>query len=166
MKQMRAITMYSAFNPVCGLDNSTIIFIGHMYCPNTKCLGKICLHKTTFQSRGKSDYQCPQCRSVCQVRNILLKIKQIPLLVAWSRVYIFEASPKSFQDVIGDVYCLGKYCSSIEKCESLGGYVKTPRSIYACGKKVWSLVVCSQSSFHVTRALKVDKNRQNTFFLC
>ena len=32
--------------------------------------------------------------------------------------------------------------------------------------KVWSLVVCSQSSFHVTRARKDDKNRQNTFFLC
>ena len=126
--------MYSAFNPDCGFDNSTIILIGDMYWPNTKCLNKHCLHKKTFESLGKSNYQCPQCRSVCQVLNILLKIKQIPLLVAWSRVYIFEASPKSFQDVIGDVYCLGKYCSSIEKCESLGGFVTTPGSIYACGK--------------------------------
>ena len=32
--------------------------------------------------------------------------------------------------------------------------------------KVWSLVVCSQSSFHVTRARKDDKNRQNTLLLC
>ena len=32
--------------------------------------------------------------------------------------------------------------------------------------KVWSLVVCSQSSFYFTRARKDDKNRQNTFFLC
>ena len=32
--------------------------------------------------------------------------------------------------------------------------------------KVWSLVVCSQSSFQVTRALKDDKNRQNTILLC
>ena len=29
---------------------------------------------------------------------------------------------------------------------------------------MWSLVVCSQSSFHVTRARKDDKNRQNTLF--
>ena len=28
----------------------------------------------------------------------------------------------------------------------------------------WSLVVCSQGSFHVTRARKDDKNRQNTLF--
>ena len=30
-------------------------------------------------------------------------------------VYIFEESPKSVQDVIGDVYCPGKYCSNREK---------------------------------------------------
>ena len=61
----RAITMCSTD---CGYDNSPIIFIGDVYCPNTKCLGKFCLHKKTFQ--GRSDYQCPQCCSVCQVRNI------------------------------------------------------------------------------------------------
>ena len=32
--------------------------------------------------------------------------------------------------------------------------------------KVWSLVVCSQSSFFVKRARKDDTNRQNTLFLC
>ena len=32
--------------------------------------------------------------------------------------------------------------------------------------KLWSLVVCSQSSFYVTRACKGDKNRQNPLFLC
>ena len=31
---------------------------------------------------------------------------------------------------------------------------------------MWSLVVCSQSSFYVTRALEDDTNRQNTLFLC
>ena len=62
--------MCSAFTPDCGYDNSTIIFNGDVYCPNTKCLGKLCLHKKTFQSPGRSDYQCPQCGSVCQVHNI------------------------------------------------------------------------------------------------
>ena len=32
--------------------------------------------------------------------------------------------------------------------------------------KVWSLVVCSQSSFYVTGARKDDENGQNTLFLC
>ena len=62
--------MCGAFTPDCGYDNSTLILIGNVSCPNTKCLGKICLHKKTFQSLGRSDYQCPQCGSVCQVRNI------------------------------------------------------------------------------------------------
>ena len=62
--------MCNAFTPDCGYDNITIILIGDMYCPNTKCLGKLCLHKKTFQSLGRSDYQCPQCGSVCQLRII------------------------------------------------------------------------------------------------
>ena len=61
--------MCSAFTPDCVCDNGTIIVIGDVYCPNTKCLGKLCLHKKTFQPLGRSDYQCPQCESVCQVRN-------------------------------------------------------------------------------------------------
>ena len=70
--------MCSAFTPDCGYDNSTIILIGDVFCPITKCLGKLCLQKKTFQSLGRSDYQCPQCGSVCQVRNIPSNIKQIP----------------------------------------------------------------------------------------
>ena len=62
--------MCSAFTPDCGYDKSTIILIGDVYCPNTKCLGKLCLHKKTFQSLGRNDYQCSQCGSVWQMRNI------------------------------------------------------------------------------------------------
>ena len=128
----RAITMCSTD---CGYDNSAIIINGDVYSPNTKCLGKLCLHKKTFQSLGRSDYQCPQCGSVCQVRNIPFEDQTNSFFLSlgpW--VYIFEESPKSIQDVIGDVYCPGKYCSKREKCESICGYVTTPRSIYGCGK--------------------------------
>ena len=125
--------MCSAFTPDCAYDKSAIIPIGDVYCP--KCLGKLCLHKKTFQSLGRSDYQCPQCGSVCQVRNIPFEeqIKSFFLSLG-QRVYIFEERPKSVQEVIGDVYCPGKYCLNSEKCESIGGYVTSPRSIYGCGK--------------------------------
>ena len=73
VKKLRAITMSSAFTPDCGHDNSNIILIGDMYCPNTKCSSKLCIHKAAFQSFGRSDYQCPQCAFVCQVRNILFE---------------------------------------------------------------------------------------------
>ena len=66
---LRAITKCRASTPDCGFDNSTIILTGDVYCPNTKCLGKLRMHKKSFQSLGRSDYQCPQCGSVCQVGN-------------------------------------------------------------------------------------------------
>ena len=127
--------MCRAFTPDCGYDNSTIILIGDVYCPSTKCSGKLCLHKKTFQSFGRSDYQCPQCGSVCQVRNLPFEDQTNSFFLSLGQgVYIFEESPNSVQDVIGDVFCPGKHCSNREKSESLGGYVTTSRSIYAFGK--------------------------------
>ena len=127
--------MCSVFTPDCVYDSSTIVLIGDVYCPNTKSLGELCLHKNTFKSLGRSDYQCPQCGSVCQVRNNPFEDQTKSFFLSLGQgVYIFEESPKSVQDVIADVYGPGKYCSNREKCESLGGYVTTPRSIYACGK--------------------------------
>ena len=135
VKYLRAITMCSVFTPDCGYDNSTLPFIGDVYCPITKCSGRLCLHKRTFQSLGRIDYQCPQCGSVCLVRNISFEDQTISFFLSFGqRFYIFEESPKSVQDVIGDVYCPGKYCSNSEKCEAIEGYVTTPRSIYGCGK--------------------------------
>ena len=114
--------MCSAFTPICGYDNSTIVLIGDVYCPNTKCLGKFCLHKKTFQSLGRSDYQCPQCASVGQVRNIPSEDQRISFFLSLGAgVYIFEEGPKSIQDVIGDVYCPGEYCLNKEKCKSISG---------------------------------------------
>ena len=157
--------MCSAFTPGCRYEISTTIVIGDVYCPNTKCSGKLCLHKKTFQCVGRSDYQCPQFGSVCQVRNIPFEDQANSFFFSLrQRVYIFEESQKSVQDGIGDVYCPGKYCSNREKCDTPSGYVTTARSIYACGMcGAW--LFCSQNSFYVTRARKDDKNRQNTFFL-
>ena len=130
VKNSRVVTICSAFTPDCGNDDSTIIVIGDVYCTKTKCLGKLSLHKKTFQSLGRSDYQCPQCESVCQVPNFHFEDPAISFFLSLGQgVYIFEESPKSVQDVIEDVYCPDRYCSSRQKSESLGGYVTTPRSI-------------------------------------
>ena len=113
--------MCSAFTLDCGYENSAIIFIGDVYCPKTKYLGKLCLHKT-FQSLGRSDYQGPQSASVCQVRNIPFEEQTNSFLLSFGQgVYIFEESSKSIQDVIGDVYCPGKFCFNREKCDTIGG---------------------------------------------
>ena len=106
----------------CAYDNSAIIIIGDVYCPNTKCLGKVCLHKKTFESLDRNDYQCPQCASVCQVCNIPFEDQTISFFLSFGAgVYIFEESVRTIQDDIGDVFCPGKYCFNRGKCESIVG---------------------------------------------
>ena len=156
--------MCSAFTPDFGYNHSTIILIGDVYCPNTKCLGKLFLRKRTFQSLGGSDYECPQCGSVCQVSNNLFEDHTKSFFSSHGQgVYVFEESGKSVQDVIGDIYCSGKYCSNKEKCESLGGYVTTLRSICGCGKwGVWLFV--HRVPFIVQEHIKTAKTDKTRFF--
>ena len=156
--------MCSAFTPDCGYDNSTIILIGDVYFPNTKCLCKVCLHKNTFQSRGRSGYQCAQCASVCRVRNFSFEDQTNSFFLSLGQgVYIFEENPKSNRDVIGDVYCPGEYCLNREKCKSIGGYVTTPRSIYGsdnCG--AWLFV--HKVLFTLREHAKKTKTEKTRFF--
>ena len=155
--------MCGAFTPDCGYDNSTINLIGDVYCPNTKCLGKLCQHKKTFQSLSKSDYQCPQGGSVCQVRIIPFEDQTNSFFLSLGQgVYIFEESPKPVQDLIGDVYCPGKNCSNREKCDSLGGYVTTPRSIYAC-KKCGAWLFVHKVPFLLREHVKTTKTDKTRF---
>ena len=143
---------------------STIIFIGDVYCPNTKCSDKLCLQKKTFQSLGRSDYQRPQCESVCQVRNITFEDQTNSFSLLFGQgVYIFEKSPKSIQDVIGVVYCPGKFFSNRELCESFGGCVTTPRSIYSCGNSAAWLFV-HKIPFMLQEHVKTTKTDKTLFF--
>ena len=156
--------MCRALNPDCGYDNSTIVLIGDLYFPNTKFSGKLCIHKKTFQSLGRSDYQCPQCAFVCQVHNFPFEDQTNSFFLSPGQVvYIFEETPKSVQDVVGDVYCPGKYCFNREKCESLDGYVTTPRSIYGCGKcGAWLFV--HKVPFLLQEHVKTTKRDKTRFF--
>ena len=156
--------MCSAFTPDGGYNYRTIILIGDVYCPNTKCSGRICLHRKTFQSLCRSDYQCPQCVSVCQVRIIPFKDQRNSFFLSLGQgFYIFEENPKSVQDIIGDVYCPGKCCLNREKCESFGGYVRTPISIYACGKcGAWLFV--HKVPFMLQEHVKTTQTDKTRFF--
>ena len=128
------------------------------------CLVKLCLHKKSFQSLGRSDYQCPQCASVCQVRNIPFEDQTNSFFLSFGPgVYILEESPKSVQDVIGDVYCPGKYCLNTENCKSTGGYVTTPRSNYCCDNcGAWLFV--HKVLFTLQEHVKTTKTDKTRFF--
>ena len=69
VKELRAITMCRTYTPDCQYDNSIIELFANVYCPNTMCSGNFCKHEKTVQSLERSDHQCLQDQSMCQVRN-------------------------------------------------------------------------------------------------
>ena len=75
---MRAITLCSAFTTDFGYDNSTIILIGDVYCPNRKCSGKLCLHKTLFNLSAEAISNDHNARLCVRCAIFHLKIKQNP----------------------------------------------------------------------------------------
>ena len=99
---------------------------------------------------------------MCQVSKIPSEDQTHSFFLSFrQRVYKSEKSPKSIQDVIGDVYCAGKYCFNSEKCETLDSYVTTPRFIYGCRKcEAWLFVhkIPFMSQEHV-KTTKADKTR-------
>ena len=120
------------------------------------------LAQKTFQYLGRSDYQCPQCGSVCQVRNIHFEEQTNSFFLSLGQgVYSFEEKPKSIQDVIGDVFCPGEHCLNKETCKSIGGYVTTLRSIYGkdnCGAWLFVHKVPFTLQEHV-KTTQTDKTR-------
>ena len=88
--------------------------------------------------------------------NFHLKIKKNRSFLSFGHgVNFFEKSPKWNQHAIADVFYSVKYCFNRGNWESLHLYLW----------KLWSQVVCSQSTFFVTRARKGDRNRHNKLLL-
>ena len=163
VKQL-ANTMCSAVTPDCGYDNGTNTLIGEVFCPNTKRSGKFCVHKKTFQSPSRDDYQCPQCASVCKCAVFLLKMKQVPFSCRSARGSHFRKESK-----INSTCCsrclLSWQVLLQQRAKRIAWRLCNRSQIHSWLGKVWSLLVCSQSLIYGTGARKDDKNRQNTFSL-
>ena len=78
-------------------------------------------------------------------------------------VYIFEENLEAVRDVIEDAYCPGEYCLNKEKCDSIGGYVTSPRSIYACGK-CGARLFLHKVPFKLQEHVKTTKTDKTRFF--
>ena len=64
--------------PECVWDNSTIILIGDVYYPNTKCSCKFCLHKKIFNLSAEAIINVLNARQCVRCAIFLSKIKQAP----------------------------------------------------------------------------------------
>ena len=149
---------------IVGMTIAPLVSLGTFICPKAKCSGKFCMHKKTFQSLGRRDYQSPQYSSVCQVRIIPFEDQtKSSLLSLGHENYFFEESPKSIQDDVGDVYCPGNFCSNREKCESIVGYVTTPRSNFVCGNcGAW--LFAHKVPFTLQEHVKTTETEKTRFF--
>ena len=105
VKYFGANTVCSTLTPDCRYDNNIIRFIGNVHCPNRMCSGLLCLHEKTLQSLGRSDHQCLQFTSTCQVRNIPNEGHTNGFLKCGQRIGIFNEIQKSNQYLIRDDYC-------------------------------------------------------------
>ena len=101
--------------------------------------------------------------SIINARNAHLYAKSGIFLFLVQGVYIFEENPKSIQDDIRDVYCPIEFCLNREKCNSIGGFVTTPRLIYGCDIcEAWLFV--HKVPFTLQEHVKTTKTDKTRFF--
>ena len=155
--------MRSAFTPVCGYDIIIIIFTGDVYCPNTKCLVNFACTKRLFNLLAETIINVRNVGFCARCAIFLLKVKQIVFFVAWSRGLNIWREPR----IRSKFYwrCLSSWqVLSQQREKRIFWWLCNNSEIHLRLWNLWSLVVCSQSSFYVTRAREDDKNRQNTIF--
>ena len=152
--------MYIAFTTDCGYDNSTIILIEDVCCPNTKCSGK------DFSISRQKRLSMPAMRvCVSGAQYSFWRSNKFFFLVTWSRGWHFWRDSKINSGC--HWRCLLSWEVLSQQREMwIFWWLCNNSEIHLCLWKVWSLVVCSQSSFYVTGAHKDEKNRRNTIFLC
>ena len=98
VKYLRAIAMCSAFTPDCGHDNSTIILIVDLYCPNTGCLGELCLHRRLFNLSAESIINVRKARLCAKCAILLFEIRQNPFSCRLAKGFTFlKRVQKQFQ---------------------------------------------------------------------
>ena len=153
--------MCSTFTTDSGYDNITNILIGDVYCPNTKCSGKFCLHKKLFNLSAEAIINVPNERLCFRCAMFLLEIKQIPFSCRLGNGFTFlKRVQNQFKLLLQMSIVLAKIVST-EKCDSFDGWVTLPRSIYGCGKRgvclfVHKVLFMLQEHIKTT---KLDKTR-------
>ena len=156
--------MCRAFTPDCGYGNSTIILIGDVFCPNKKCLGKVCLHKKLFNLLAEAIINVRNVGLCARFAIFLLKIKKIPFSCRLVKGFTFLSRAQNQFKMLLEMSFVLAIIVPTENLLRIYWRLCNNSEIHLWLWKVLCLVVCSQSSFYVTRAPKDDKNRQNTFF--
>ena len=149
---------------IVGIGIALLFPLGDVYCPYTKYSGKLCLHKEAFQSLGRSVYQCPQGASACRVRDISFEEQTSSFFSSFGQeVHILEENSVSIQDVIGALFCAGKYCSNRQKMRMSWRLCNNAGSFQGCGKcGAWLFV--QKVLFLLQEHVKTTQTDKTLFF--
>ena len=91
--------------------------------------------KGTFQFLNGGDHQCPQCASVCQVREISNEEQTKSfLLMCYHGIYTFVETKKSNQRISADVFGPDRDFVNRKECQTNDTHVFSQCFIYAGGK--------------------------------
>ena len=101
-----------------------------------QCVREYFLCTKIFQSLGRSEDQCPQCTSTCQVRNIPFEKQTNPFFLECDqRIYNFDEFQKTIRVKIGDFYCPGMYFSKKSVSMSIHGRRKMKTVTNVCNSE-------------------------------
>ena len=164
MTFLRAIKLCSAFTPDCGYDNSVIILIGDVYCQIQIVWVNFAGTKRLFNLSAEAIINIRNAH-LCASAEISFWISNKFLFVgAWSRGLHFWRESK-INSRCHWRCVLSRWALPQQREMQIYWWLSNNSEIHLWLWELCGLVVCSQSSFHVTRARKDDKNRQNTLFL-
>ena len=149
--------MCSAFNPDCGFANSTTILIGDVYCPKKSVWVNFACKKRLFDLLAEAIIIVRNVRLCARCAIFLLKIKQIPFSCRLVKRFTFlKRTQNQFKILLEMSIVLANLFQQREM--RISWRLCNNSDIHLWLWKVKSLVVCSQSSFHVTGEREDDKN--------
>ena len=155
--------MCSAFTLIVGMTIALLFSLGTCVVQIQSVLENFACTKRPSNLTAEAIINNRNARLCARCAIFLLKIKEIPFSCRLAKGFTYL---KEVQNQFKILFLMSVVLANFvptERCESLGGYVTTPR-IHLWLWNVWSLVVCSQCSFYVTRARKDHKNGQKSFF--
>ena len=146
--------MCIAFTPDCAFDNSTIVLIKDVYCPNTKCLGKLCLHKNSFSWQKRISMSAMRV-CVPGAQYSFWRSNKLLLLIVWPGGLHFWRESKINSRCCWR--CVLSWQVLFQQREIRFSWQLCNNSeLLLWLWKIWSLVICSQISFiHFQTILKL-----------
>ena len=125
--------MSGTVDPDCCNNKSHFRPFGNVYCPTTMCSGIPCVFKKTFKSPSRTECNCPQWVSTCQVGIFNFEEHTNSFFLMSDRgIRIFEETQKSFQVFIEVVFFQERFVSDKSVSMSIQGnrMMKTVTNVF------------------------------------